>query len=50
MSHYMLRWQFTAASAKAMVGKPHDRTEQAKLLIKSFGGTLHQYLLCFRRL
>jgi hypothetical protein len=29
MSHYMMRWQFPAASAKALVGKPHDRTGAA---------------------
>jgi uncharacterized protein with GYD domain len=47
MSHFMLRWQFSSASAKAMVGKPHDRTEQAVTLVKSFGGTLHHYFFAF---
>ena len=47
MAHFMLRWQFTNASAKAMVGKPQDRTEQATTLIESFGGTLHHYYFAF---
>ena len=25
MPHFMIRWQFTSTSAKALVGKPHDR-------------------------
>lgn len=43
MSHFMTRWQFTAASAKALVEKPNDRTGAAKALIEGFGGKLHQY-------
>jgi uncharacterized protein with GYD domain len=45
MSHFMLRWQFTDASAKALVGKPHDRTGAAKALIEGFRGKLHGYYL-----
>ena len=30
MPHFMIRWQFTSTSAKALVGKPHDRTGAAK--------------------
>ena len=47
MSHFMIRWQFTNTSAKALVGKPHDRTGAAKALIGGFGGKLHSYYLCF---
>jgi uncharacterized protein with GYD domain len=41
----MIRWQFTSTSAKALVGKPHDRTGAAKALLEGFGGQLHSYYL-----
>jgi uncharacterized protein with GYD domain len=47
MSHYMIRWQFTAASAKALVAKPHDRTGAATALVAGFGGKLHSYYISF---
>src|SRR5271166_4661843 len=47
MPHFMIRWQFTTTSAKALVGKPHDRTGAAKALIEGFGGKLHGYYLSF---
>lgn len=40
MSHFMLRWQFTDASAKALVGQPNDRTGVATALLDGFGGKL----------
>jgi uncharacterized protein with GYD domain len=43
MSHFMLRWQFKDTTAKALVGKPQDRTGPATTLIEGFGGKLHQY-------
>ncbi|HST74951.1 MAG TPA: GYD domain-containing protein [Acetobacteraceae bacterium] len=43
MSHFMLRWQFNDATAKALVGKPQDRTGPATTLIQGFGGKMHQY-------
>ncbi|HVE21327.1 MAG TPA: GYD domain-containing protein [Acidocella sp.] len=43
MSHFMMRWQFTAGSAKALVERPNDRTGAAKALIEGFGGKLHYY-------
>ena len=45
MAHFMIRWQFTDQSAKALVGKPHDRTGAAKALVEGFGGKLHSYFL-----
>ena len=45
MPHFMIRWQFTSTSAKALVGKPHDRTGAAKALVEGFGGKLHSYYL-----
>ena len=47
MSHFMIRWQFTNGSAKALVGKPHDRTGAATALIEGFGGKLHSYYISF---
>ena len=47
MSHFMIRWQFTDTSAKALVSKPHDRTGAAKALIEGFGGKLHSYYIAF---
>jgi uncharacterized protein with GYD domain len=47
MPHFMIRWQFTDASSKALVGKPHDRTGAAKALVEPFGGKLHSYYLAF---
>ena len=47
MSHFMIRWQFTQASAKALTGKPHDRTAAATTLIENFKGKLHSYYLSF---
>jgi uncharacterized protein with GYD domain len=47
MSHYMIRWQFTDTSAKALVGKPNDRTGAAKALVEGFGGKLHSYYISF---
>ncbi|MDX2159151.1 MAG: GYD domain-containing protein [Hyphomicrobiaceae bacterium] len=43
MGHYLLRWQFSASAAKAMVAKPQDRTRPATELIESFGGKMHCY-------
>jgi uncharacterized protein with GYD domain len=45
MPHFMIRWQFTSTSAKALVGKPHDRTGAAKALVEGFGGKLNSYYL-----
>src|ERR1700759_838488 len=45
MPPFMIRWQCTSTSAKALVGKPHDRTGAAKALLEGFGGQLHSYFL-----
>jgi uncharacterized protein with GYD domain len=41
----MIRWQFTSTSAKALVGKPHDRTGAATALVEGFRGKLNSYYL-----
>ena len=43
MAHYLLRWQLRDTTAQALIGKPQDRTRQAKTLIEGFGGKLHSY-------
>ena len=45
MPHFMIRWQFTSTSAKALVGKPNDRIGAAKALVEGFGGKLASYYL-----
>jgi uncharacterized protein with GYD domain len=47
MAHYLIRWQYTHGSAKALVSKPHDRTGAAKALVEGFGGKLHGFYLAF---
>ncbi len=47
MAHYLLRWQFKDATAKAMVDKPQDRTGPATSLIEGFGGKLLCYYFAF---
>jgi uncharacterized protein with GYD domain len=47
MSHFMVRWQFTDGSAKALIEKPNDRTNAARALIEGFGGKLHSYYFSF---
>ena len=47
MSHYMIRWQYTDKSAKALVAEPNDRTGAAKALIEGFGGKMHSFYLAF---
>ncbi len=47
MAHFLLRWQFTDASVKTLVAKPHDRTGAATALIEGFGGKLHSYYFTF---
>ncbi len=41
MSHFMLRWQFTDTSTRALVGLPQDRSGAATALLEGFGGKLH---------
>jgi len=43
MAHYLLRWQFSSASARSFVEKPQDRTKPAHALIETFGGKMHSY-------
>ena len=47
MSWFLLRFQFSSASAKAMVDSPHDRQGPAKSLVEAFEGKLHQYFFAF---
>ena len=43
MSHYLIRWRFTDATAKALVETPQNRTAPAGELIEGFNGQLLSY-------
>ena len=47
MAWYLVRFQFNAASAKAMVETPQDRAVQARSIVEAFGGKLHHYFFSF---
>ncbi len=47
MEWYLIRFQFNAASAKAMVETPQDRAVQARSITEAFGGKLHHYFFSF---
>jgi uncharacterized protein with GYD domain len=47
MTHYLIRWQFKDATAKALVDKPQNRTAPARGLIEGFGGKLLSYYFSF---
>ncbi len=47
MAWFLVRFQFSSGSAKAMIENPHDRTGPAKALVESFGGKLHHYFFSF---
>jgi len=47
MTHYLIRWQFKDATAKALVDKPQNRTAPARGLIQGFGGKLLSYYFAF---
>jgi uncharacterized protein with GYD domain len=43
----MLRWQYTATSAKGLVETPQDRAAPAARLAEDFGGKLHDFYFSF---
>jgi uncharacterized protein with GYD domain len=43
MSHYLIRWRFTDATAKSLVETPQNRTAAARELIEGFDGQLRSY-------
>ena len=47
MAWFLLRFQFSNASSKALVENPQDRFGPAKTLVESFGGKLHHYFFSF---
>ena len=48
MPHFMIRWQFTDISAKALVGKPNDRTGAAEGTRRGLRRQVAQLLYRFR--
>ena len=47
MVWFLVRFQFTSTSAKAMIENPHDRSGPARMLVESFGGKMHHYFFSF---
>jgi uncharacterized protein with GYD domain len=45
MPFYMLQGRYTAASIKALVQKPEDRSKAAAAVVKATGGKLHNYFM-----
>ena len=43
MSHFLLRWQFKDATAKALMDTPQDRSGPAQALVEAFDGRMHGY-------
>lgn len=47
MPFYMTQFRFRDDQWKALVEKPHDRTELVRHAVADFGGTLHHYFFAF---
>lgn len=47
MPFYMLQVSYDAKQYKAMIDHPQDRTTQARKIVESFGGKLHNFFFAF---
>ncbi|MDF2764617.1 MAG: hypothetical protein K0S81_1611 [Rhodospirillales bacterium] len=47
MARYLIQFTYTQKSMKALIDRPHDRTEAAQRSIEGFGGRLIFYAYCF---
>ena len=47
MPRYLIQFCYTQRSMKALVERPHDRTDAAQKSIEGFGGRLLFYGYCF---
>lgn len=47
MPYFMHQWQYKHESLKALIERPHDRSEVAARAIEAHGGKLHQFFLSF---
>ncbi len=47
MPRYLIQFNYTQKSIKALVDRPHDRTEAAQRSIEGFGGRMEIFAYCF---
>jgi uncharacterized protein with GYD domain len=47
MPYYLVEASYKEEAAKALVGKPQDRSAVVKKAIESLGGTMHSFYLAF---
>jgi uncharacterized protein with GYD domain len=47
MPMYLFRGKYTSEAFKAMIAKPHDRTEGARKVVEAAGGKLHHLFFAF---
>ena len=47
MPYYLIQASYKDSAAKALTGKPHDRSGVVGKMVESLGGTLHSFFLAF---
>ncbi len=47
MPFYMIQASYKDTAAKALIARPHDRSEVVRKMIESLGGKLHSFFLAF---
>ncbi len=47
MPFYMIQASYKETAAKALIARPHDRSEVVRKMIESLGGKLHSFFLAF---
>jgi uncharacterized protein with GYD domain len=47
MPRYLIQFCYTQKSMKALIDRPHDRTEAAQRSIERFGGRMLHFSYCF---
>ena len=47
MPRYLIQFCYTQKSMKALIERPHDRTEAAQRSIEGFGGRMLYFSYCF---
>lgn len=47
MPMYLFQGKFSPDAFKALIARPHDRTEAARKVVEAAGGKLHHYFYAF---
>ena len=47
MPMYLFQGKFSPDAFKALIARPHDRTEAARKVVEAAGGKLHNYFYAF---